>query len=179
MMSAWGIGATAATEPTEIATATAGGAEAGGTQPGVSSVDTLVKWIPGEVLAAYAAIVLALQPEQSDGMASQPLEITSGWWLVAGGVFAAALTWLAGWSKTDDLDRVKGVDLGVRTMLAAAAFAIWSFVIPGSAWYSIDTIGDNPELIPILAGIVGVAFALVAEAVVRRVPHWVTSRGKG
>jgi hypothetical protein len=86
----------------------------------------------------------------------------------------AALTWLAGWSKTDDLDRVKAADLVVRTMFAATAFAIWSFGVPASAWYSIDTIGDNPELIPVLAGIVGVAFGLLAEAVVRRVPRWVT-----
>jgi hypothetical protein len=43
------------------------------------TVDTLVAWIPGEVIAAYMALVLALQASDTGG-APKP---TSVWWLMA------------------------------------------------------------------------------------------------
>jgi hypothetical protein len=133
------------------------------------SLDTLVAWIPGEVIAAYAAIVLALQPEQTEGGGAPPIEVTAYGWLIGAIAFAAALTFLAGWSKTDDLDSKAAKELGTRVFLAAVAFAIWSFVVPASWWYSIDQIAENQKLIPIVAGLVGVAFGLFAEGLVRRV----------
>ena len=54
-------------------------------------------------------------------------------------------------------------------VLAATAFAIWSFVVPGSWWYSIELISKNQTIIPILAGLIGAAFGLFAEGLVRRV----------
>lgn len=167
-MSAWGIGAVTAAR-TEGRGRLAGGAEVPPPKiPPVASVDTLVSWIPGEVIAAYAAIVLALQPEKGSASEPPPVEITSGWWIVVAVVFAVILTWLGGWTKVTKLTGEARKELVARVVLAGAAFAIWSLVIPGSAWYSLDLISDNQTLIPILAGIVGASFGLFAEGLVRR-----------
>jgi hypothetical protein len=176
-VSAWGIGArVAAHRPGEakaqvktvsgetVEVPTTGQAPA---EPGAPSIDTLITWIPGEVIAAYAAIVLALQPEQT-GSESVSIKITSWGWLVAGIVFAAVLTWLGGWSKTDKLGGTARKELAARVMLASIAFAIWSFVVPGSWWYSIDKVAEYQTIVPIAAGLVGVVFGLFAEGVVRR-----------
>lgn len=131
-------------------------------------VDTLVTWIPGEVVAAYAALVLALQPEASADGPAQPLEITWGGWLIFGLAFACILTFLGGWSKVTDLDASAGKELGARVVLAGIAFAIWSAIVPGAWWYSIDRIADNQAVVPIVVGLVGTTFALAAEGIVRR-----------
>lgn len=129
------------------------------------TVDMLIAWIPGEVIAAYAAIVLALHPEGSDPPVAT---VTSGWWLVSAIAAAAVLTFLGAFSKSDDLTGQQWVEVGVRMVLSGAAFAIWSPVVPGSWWYSIEAMADNTKLIPIVAGIAGAAFGLLAQGVVRR-----------
>ena len=164
-MSAWGIGSTNMMR--RRGRIQRSGGEEPAQQP-VPSLDTVITWIPGEVIAAYAAVVLALQPTAEDN-ALLPLEITSGWWLIAGMAFAAVLTWLGAFSKTDDLAGAEARELVARVGLAAVAFAIWSVVVPGSWWYSVDAIADNPALVPIIVGLVGVAFGLAAEGVVRRI----------
>jgi hypothetical protein len=178
-MSAWGIGARTVTRRRPVVHAqvatTSGDTVSVPTVPGqvvdepaAPSIDSLIAWIPGEVIAAYAAIVLALQPEQAEGADPPPVEITSYWWILVGVIFAALLTWLGGWSKADNLDTKAAKELTARVILSGVAFAIWSFVIPGSWWYSIDKIAENQTLVPILAGLVGTAFGLLAEGVVRR-----------
>jgi hypothetical protein len=93
----------------------------------------LSTWLSGEVVAAYAAIVFALQPELTNGTAP-PLKVTWGGWLVVEIVFAGLQTWLGGWSKVDDLTREATKELAARTLHAGVAFAIWSFVVPGAWW---------------------------------------------
>ena len=137
-------------------------------QPPIPSLDTLITWIPGEVIAAYAAIVLALQPKAEDESVF-PLKITSGWWLIAGMLFAGILTWLGAFSKSDDLGGAEARELTARVGLAAVAFAIWSVVVPGSWWYSRQVIADNPAVVPIIVGLLGTSFALAAEGIVRRI----------
>ncbi|HEX2086381.1 MAG TPA: hypothetical protein VHF89_11910 [Solirubrobacteraceae bacterium] len=132
-------------------------------EPAVPSIDTLVTWIPGEVIATYSAIVLVLQPEDGG------LEVTSVGLLIAGIVAAGPLTWLGGWSKTDDLDARATKELLLRTGLATVAFAIWSFVVPGAAWYDIASVAEDADVFPLAAALVGAAFALLAEGLVRRV----------
>jgi hypothetical protein len=121
------------------------------------------------VIAAYSGIVLALQPERAGGGDPPAIEVTSGWWLVAGVVFAAFLTFLGGFSKTDDLTPSATKELVARMLFAAGAFAIWSFVVPAAWWYSIDALAENHAVVPLVAGLMGAAFALLAEGVVRRV----------
>jgi hypothetical protein len=134
----------------------------------VPSVDVLVAWIPGEVIAGYAAIVLALQPVLQDGTQG-PLEITSKWWLIAAALAAGIIAWLGGWSKVDDLTASETWELLTRAVLAAVAFVIWSFVVPGSWWYSIDQIAEQQDVALIVAGIVAVGFSLFAEGLTRRI----------
>lgn len=168
-MSAWGAGAMTVTRRAGTRAERAAAADGATPETPVPSLDTLIMWIPGEVIAAYAAIVLALQPEQAEGADPPPIEVASGWWLVGAIAFAAVLTFLGGFSKSDDLSRSATKELIARTALAAGALAIWSFVVPASAWYSIDCLAENQTVIPIVAGVVGAAFALFAEGVVRRV----------
>jgi hypothetical protein len=164
-VSAWGIGATAATRR-GIGVKRAG-ADSATEQPPVPSVDTLVTWIPGEVVAAYAALVLALQPEATDGT-DAPLEITWGGWVVFGVAFACAITFLGGWSKSAGLAGKARRELFARTALGGVAFVIWSAIIPGSWWYSIEQISENQAVVPIVVGVLGVTFGLAAEGIVRR-----------
>jgi uncharacterized membrane protein len=133
-------------------------------EPAVPSIDTLVTWIPGEVIAFYAAIILALQSGTS-----APLKVTSNVWLLVGVVLACAITWLGGWSKVKELESPTRNELIARTILAGIAFIIWSFVIPGSYWYSIAEVADNQAIVPILVGVIGSTFALLAEGIVRRI----------
>ena len=128
-------------------------------------IDKLVEWIPGEVIAAYSAAVLAMQPD--DG---STLEITPGW-LLAGAIgFAALLTFLGAWSKKEP---IRKLELVFRIAFAAAAFAIWAFVVPGSWWHSLDWVAKNEPVVPVVAGIVGLAFALFAEGTIWRLPPWI------
>jgi hypothetical protein len=164
-MSAWGIGATAATRR-GIGVKRAG-ADSATVEPPVPSIDTLITWIPGEVMAAYTAIVLALQPEATASGESVPIASTSYIWLIAGGILAFVITWLGGWCKADEFEGAMLVELFVRALFATFAFVIWSFVVPGAYWYSWPQIADNQKIVPILVGLAGVVFALLAEKIVR------------
>jgi hypothetical protein len=147
-----------------------GGIErARGTPTKVPGIDTLITWIPGDVIAAYSAIVLALQPTADDSGSAAVLEVTGKEWLIGGAVFAAILTWLGAWSKTEDLSPAETRETIARMVAAAFAFAIWSFVVPGSWWYSLDWIEEHASVVPFIAGLGGLAFALLAEGIVRRV----------
>jgi hypothetical protein len=176
-MSAWRTGARAVTRRREVFTepaarrAAAEGKQLEGTpaEPGAVSIDALIAWIPGEVIATYTAIVLALQPELTEGADAPPIEIVSEWWLVAAVVAAAVLTWLGGWSASDNLNRQETRELAARVLLAAIAFLIWSFVVPGSWWYSNDDLAENQEVVALVAVLVGAGFGLFAEGLVRRV----------
>jgi hypothetical protein len=132
------------------------------------SVDALVAWIPGEVIAFYTALVLAFQPQQ-EGDTAPPLEITSEWWLIIAVLLAAGISWLGGWSRATNLTGAQTVELALRSVLAAFAFALWSFVVPGSWWYSIDDIAENQDVVLLVAGVAAVMFSLFAEGIVRRV----------
>jgi hypothetical protein len=147
-VTAWSIGTAATTKQDD--------------PPGI---DRLVEWIPGEVIAAYSAAVLAMQPD--DG---STLKITLGW-LLAGAIgFAALLTFLGAWSKKEPMRKL---ELVFRIAFAAVAFAIWAFVVPGSWWHSLDWVAKNESVVPVVAGIVGLAFALFAEGTIWRVPPWI------
>ena len=165
-MSAWGIGATAATRRGNGVRRA--GADPATVEPGVPSVDTLVTWIPGEVIAAYAAIVLALQP-LAEGDEEAAIEITWGGWVVAGMITAGLLTWLGGWSKATNFDGRVSLELAARVVFAALAFGLWSVIVPGSWWYSVGWVAENKAIVPIGVGVLAAAFALFAEGVVRRI----------
>jgi hypothetical protein len=157
-MSAWTVGSGIGRRGTTTLAARDQGAA--GDAP---TVNTLVEWIPGEVIAAYMALVLALQ---ADGSSGTP-ESTSLWWLVGAIVAAGVLTFLGGFSKRSGLGS-EWLELGVRVVLSAAAFALWSLVLPGSWWQSIHDIADNAAVVAIVAGLAASAFGLLAQGIVQR-----------
>lgn len=165
-MSAFGVGAgtrvrnPAARERPSSAEAATDGVTAGDPP----TVETLVAWIPGEVIAAYMALVLALQSGEENGV----VKPTSLWWLVGAITSAGLLTFLGGFSKSRNLSRSEWHELGVKVVLSAIAFVLWSLVLPGSWWQSIDTIADNAAAVAIVAGMGAAVFGLVAQAVVMR-----------
>jgi hypothetical protein len=163
-VSAWAVGATAKKRRTAGVAPQGDVDEVADEAP---SVDSLVTWIPGEVIAFYAALVLAFQPEQ-DGGTSPPLEITSKGWLIFAVVLAAVITLLGGWSRTKKLTGPERGELLIRACLAAVAFALWSFVVPGSAWYAIDYVAEHSDVVLLVAGVVAVVFSLFAEGIVLR-----------
>ena len=130
------------------------------------TVDTLVAWIPGEVIAGYMALVLALQ---ADGTSATP-KPTSVWWLIGAIGAAGLLTFLGGFSKSSYLSGDEWLELGVKVVLSAIAFALWSLVLPGSWWQSIHDIADNAAVVAILAGLSAAAFGLLAQGIVQRLP---------
>jgi uncharacterized membrane protein len=129
------------------------------------TVDTLVAWIPGEVIAAYMALVVALQGNDNTNGVVNP---TSLWWLVGAIGASGVMTFLGGFSKSRHLTSNQRRELGVRVVLSAIAFALWSLVLPGSWWQSLKTIADNAAVVAIVAGIAAAAFGLLAEGIAQR-----------
>jgi len=181
-MSAWTVGAgTGRRKTTAVAQGTKApaGAESAtrmaatdqGAADDAPTVNVLVEWIPGEVIAAYMALVLALQ---ADGAGGTP-KPTSLWWLVGAIVAAGVLTFLGGFSKRPGLKGRDWLDLGVRVVLSTAAFALWSLVLPGSWWQSIHDIADNAAVVAIVAGLTASAFGLLAQGIVQRLTGEATS----
>lgn len=169
-MSAWGVGAgTGLARPTSRGDVPAADAATDQVSAGdAPTVDSLVAWIPGEVIAAYMALVLALQSNDTTDGAAKP---TALGWLVGAIVAAGILTFLGGFAKNRDLTRAQWVELVVKVVLSAVAFALWSLVLPGSWWQSINTIADNAAVVAIVAGVAAAAFGLLAQGIVQRLPQ--------
>src|SRR5262245_49950567 len=165
-MSAWSVGAGtrhhAAARDAGIRGVAAAEATTAADAP---TVDKLLDWIPGDVIAAYMALVLALQGEDAKGV-----EPTGLGWLIAAIVAAGVLTFLGGFAGSADLDGGEWKVLMLKSvLLSPIAFALWSLVLPGSWWQSIDEIADNAPVVAIVAGLAAAAFGLLAQGIVARV----------
>jgi hypothetical protein len=114
------------------------------------------------------ALVLALQGNDNTDGVARP---TSLGWLVGAIIAAGVLTFLGGFAKSKDLTHNQWMELGVKVVLSAFAFALWSLVLPGSWWQSINTIADNAAVVAIVAGLAAAAFGLVAQGIVQRLPQ--------
>jgi hypothetical protein len=169
-MSAWSVGAgTGSVRPaSRVGVAEADAATDQVSASDAPTVDALVAWIPGEVIAAYMALVLALQGNDNTDGVARP---TSLGWLVGAIIAAGVLTFLGGFAKSKDLTHNQWMELGVKVVLSAFAFALWSLVLPGSWWQSINTIADNAAVVAIVAGLAAAAFGLVAQGIVQRLPQ--------
>jgi hypothetical protein len=169
-MSAWSVGAgTASVRPAlRVGVAEAETATDRVAASDAPTVDALIAWIPGEVIAAYMALVLALQGTDNTGGVAKP---TAFGWLIAAIIAAGLLTFLGGFAKSTDLTHNQWVELGVKVVLSALAFALWSLVLPGSWWQSISTIADNAPVVAIVAGLAAAAFGFLAQGIVQRLPN--------
>jgi hypothetical protein len=120
-----------------------------------SYIDRITKWIPGDVLAIYAAGVTVL----ASGVNAQP-DIR---WLLIMALATPVIVILSAWASGP-------LQLGhlAKAILALGAFAIWSITVPFSGWQRWDAIARDPGFTSIVAGLAGLVFGLIAEGVARR-----------
>jgi hypothetical protein len=116
-------------------------------------LDRVVKWVPGDVLALYAAGVTAIGDPRV-------------WWLVFGILFAPALVVLVPFASSGNVTPIKATC--VRALLATIATIIWTLTIPASGWQRWDLVRENPVAVSVVAAALGLVFGLVAEGVSRR-----------
>jgi hypothetical protein len=122
-------------------------------------LDRVTKWIPGDVLAIYAAGVTVLANREG----AQP----NIHWLAVMALATPAIVLLGGWA-TGALRR----EHAVRAALAIIAFGIWSVTVPFSGWQQWDVIARDSGFVAVLAGLSGIIFGLFADGAVLR---WVKS----
>jgi hypothetical protein len=164
-MSAWSVGAgTGLQRPTDELL----GGEAVADTPTAAdapTVDKLLAWLPGDVIAAYMALVLALQ-----GSEAKTVKPTGLWWLVGAIAAAGIVTFLGGFANPVNLDNRDWAELLLKSVvLSPIAFALWSLVLPGSWWQSLHGIANNAAVVAIVAGLGAAAFGLLAQGLVARV----------
>jgi hypothetical protein len=161
-MSAYGIGADTATTDAQ-----------GKNRENKSETNapaTIVKWIPGEAVTFYAAIlgVGAVQGQLTGNeSAEQVLErinAGSAGWFIVGVVVACALVLIGSATAPRESERkVSPLGLFIRLLLTIAAFTLWTSALPGSWTYNWHFIRDLGPAYAILLVPIGIVFAAVAE----------------
>lgn len=149
-MSVWRVGRDAAEDATRVR----GKGPAGGGEPKLQAfIDRVVKWIPGDVLALYAAGVTAIGAPSIG-------------WLIAGVVLSPLIVLLTPFATTGHFAPWKA-----GLVLAALAFAatlIWSLSIPNSGWQELQAIRDHATQVALAAAVLGLIFGLVADGIEKR-----------
>lgn len=165
-MSAFTVGRQAMTTDAE-------GKEEGGTPKDEGVAGAFVKWIPGEAITFYAALIgvgAAQGDIPKDATPDQLLERidagSPGWFFVAFAI-AAALVAL-GAVSTPKGQTSRATSIAVRVILALAAFAIWSTALPGSWPYGWTLIRDMGPAYALLLVPAAAIFATIAELITKR-----------
>lgn len=128
----------------------------------------IVKWVPGEVIAGYAAVIAAAGAGVASAVA----------WLFVG--VAGAWIFLAGateWFKLGKGVRFRWGQSVIRVVLGSLAFLLWSFAIPGSpsrAWSFVADVNDATLSVAVIlaATLFGMIAALVVGLLDRYRPTW-------
>jgi len=117
-----------------------------------NAIDTVAKWIPGDVLALYVAgVTIVGQPSVS---------------LLIAFVVVTPLYFIAiAYSKSEQLTFRGTV---VPALLAMGAAAIWSMTVPSSGWQRSVFIKDNSAVVAVIAAFLALLFGRFADGVVRR-----------
>jgi hypothetical protein len=172
VMSAFGIGADTASVSSD------GAVTVKQNDPATKSnvPETIVKWIPGEAITFYAAIIGvgtaqgALTGDETPAQLLERIDAGSLPWFLAGVVVAVALMIIGSFASksTPEGQRplVKGILL--RSVLTVIAFALWTSALPGSWTYSLHIVRDMGPAYAILLVPLGLVFAGVAEMVTRK-----------
>jgi hypothetical protein len=146
--------------PTEVGGGAGGGggASAGGTGGSElqETINKVVKWIPGDALAVYAAAVTAFAAKSG----ARPSIVL----LIVGIVLAAALVPLGAFAAKGS---IPGKSL-LPAALAAFAFAIWSLSVPFSGWQRWHVVHENQAEVAIVAAVLALLFGLVAEGLSKK-----------
>ncbi|MBA3866284.1 MAG: hypothetical protein H0X42_08050 [Solirubrobacterales bacterium] len=124
----------------------------------------VLQWIPGEVIAFYAAITTIIVKNEEQAIGDTGSIVLT----VAGVILAAGFVTLAAFSNTSEKGwftrRVR-----IRSVLAAVGFAIWSLAVPGSGWNEIGWIADHPAPTAAIAAVLGLVFSMFATGADK---HW-------
>lgn len=164
-MSALSVGVEASTKNT------AGDTAARGEGPAPAAI---VKWIPGEAITFYAAL-LGIGAAQGDLTGNETpeellerIDAGSPWWFLVGLAIALLLVLSGAIAGKADEKTFSGTSLGVRMVLVAASFVIWTSALPGSWTYSWELIRDMGAAYALLLVPVGIVFSGFAEYATRR-----------
>lgn len=159
-MSAYGIGADTATVKDGDRTNTAN----------TNVPATIVKWIPGEAITFYAAIIGvgsaqgALSGRETPKELLERIDAGSFGWFSAGALVAVALVITGALAQARTPDKQISVPgLLVRVLLSLVAFALWTSALPGSWTYSLQAIRDMGAAYALLLVPLGLVFAGLAE----------------
>jgi hypothetical protein len=135
-----------------------GGAPAAGGGPAQnplqSKIDNLAKWIPGDSIAVYGAVVTAWASSHGPSVVL----------LILGIVFTAVLVILGAFASSGSVPGKTWLAAG----LAAVAFTIWSLSIPSSGWQKWHVVNQNQALVAIVAGVLALLFGLVAQGISKK-----------
>jgi hypothetical protein len=165
-MSAYGIGA-------DTATIDANGKRVNKAETNAPA--TIVKWIPGEAVTFYAAILGvgavqgALTGNETPEQLLERIDAGSSGWFLVGVVVACALVIIGSATAPREGGKISKVGIIVRLVLTAAAFALWTSALPGAWPYSWHLIRDLGAAYAILLVPVGIVFAAVAEWATKKV----------
>jgi hypothetical protein len=130
-----------------------------------SGLASILKWVPGEVIGTYAALVSAVAVVQHGKVVG-----SSAGWLVGFCAGAALLTWLGGAmtfrksTPSGPMPGAKRIELLILAVLSAAGMFLWSYVIPGSATNASSWV--NPAAVAVVVPFAAVLFGAVAEYLV-------------
>lgn len=165
-MSAFGVG-------TESSTKNTAGQEPGASAPG-SAPAALVKWVPGEAVTFYAALlgIGATQGELTGKETPDELlariDAGSGGWFLAGAAIAVLLVIVGAISgKTADATFSRS-SLVVRILLVLVSFVIWATALPGSWPYGWTWIRDMGAAYALLLVPIALIFSGIAEYLTKR-----------
>ncbi len=135
------------------------------------ALSTVIKWVPGEIIGTYAAVVAALQGASSGG-AQNKATGAEGWLLAVFMGLALLMTVLGGnlayrrAKPNGKMPTNRRIELFVRGALACLGLLIWSYVIPGTVTNQSDLAKTYEGAASAMVFLVAVVFGLFAEFMV-------------
>jgi hypothetical protein len=135
------------------------------------ALSTVIKWVPGEIIGTYAAVVAALQGTSAAGGQGKATG-AEGWILVVFMGLALLMSVLGGnlayrrLESSGKMPTHQRIELFVRGALACLGLLIWSYVIPGTVTNQSDLAKTYEGAASAMVFLVAVVFGLFAEFMV-------------
>jgi hypothetical protein len=165
-MSAVGVGVESSTKNT-------GGDQTDEAASG-SAPAAIVKWIPGEAITFYAALIgIGATQGQITGNETpeellERIDAGSPGWFIAGAVIAVLLVITGAIAGKTAEATFSQKSLFVRAMLVLASFVIWATALPGSWAYSWTWIRDMGPAYALILVPVALIFSGIAEYLTKK-----------
>ncbi|CAB4595676.1 unannotated protein [freshwater metagenome] len=146
-MSMWGLGKVVSRPPAEFEALD----DTTNNFKGVA--DKVIKWVPGDILALYAAGVVAFD-------ATKPR-----WWLgVIAVMFAPVFLRLGVYAVDGSWGKKEKLAAG----LAVPATALWIGSVPGNGWLRWKLVADNPKPAAFVFLAAAAVFSMIADGKVKK-----------